>query len=259
LQGVLCWRWQNCLLFLVILLVTTAIFALLDFHGAVVSQLRYFLERPIQIESIGSTVLWIAQHMGISWQRIEYSYGSINIVGDKLAHSVSLVGMSCLVLGVAYTLWLQWRKKLDIVQASIALMLVFLATGKTFSPQYLMWLIPLLAYAGAFSRFWLCCWGIVSLLTAILYIFFYSQLPTSINAHIIMLPVGFLAIVNMRNTFFVGLMLAYLFNWWGIRQRRCLPLAHMKLRDAHDTGVMQVYHPELFMKIEAEHAHPGHL
>ena len=43
LRGILRWRWQNCLLFLVILLVTTAIFALLDFHGAVVSQLRYFL------------------------------------------------------------------------------------------------------------------------------------------------------------------------------------------------------------------------
>jgi hypothetical protein len=258
LQGIRRWHWQNCLLFLIILLVTTAIFAMLDFHGAVVSQLSYFLERPIQVESTGSTVLWITRHMGISWQRIEYSYGSINIVGDKLAQNVSLVEMSCLVMGITYILWLQWCKKLDLVQASIALLLVFLATGKTFSPQYLMWLIPLLAYAGAFNRIWLFCWGIISLLTAILYIFFYSQLPSSINAHIIILPVGFLAVVNVRNTILVALTLAYLFNWWGIRQRRWLPLAQMKLRDAEDARIVWEDHPEMSTRRDADSAHLGH-
>lgn len=195
--------------------------------------------------------------MGIPWQRIEYSYGSINIVGDKLAQGVSQMGMSCLLVGVGYILWLQWHKKLDIVQASIALMLVFLATGKTFSPQYLMWLIPLLAYAGAYSRFWIFCWGIISLLTAILYIFFYSQLPTSINAHIIILPVGFLAVVHMRNAFFVGLTFAYLFNWWKIRQRRWLPLAQIKLRDADSANMVQEYPPEAITRTAAEPAYPG--
>jgi hypothetical protein len=257
LQGALHWRWRNCLLFVILLLVTTGMFASLDFHGAVVSQLSYFLNRPVQVESTGSTVLWIAQHMGIPWQRIEYSYGSINIVSDQLGQSVSLVGTSCLLVGVAYILWLQWRKKLDIVQASIALILVFLATGKTFSPQYLMWLIPLLAYSGAFNRLWFFCWEIISLLTAILYIFFYSQLPTSINAHIIILPVGFLAVVNARNTLFVIVTLAYLFNWWQIRLRRWLPLAQIRSREATTDGVAQEYPPEPVIRREVEPAHPG--
>ena len=68
--------------------------------------------------------------MGIPWQRVEYSYGSINIISDKLGQSVSQVEMIFLLMGVAYILLLQWRKKLDIVQASIALILVFLATGR---------------------------------------------------------------------------------------------------------------------------------
>ncbi len=232
LQGILRWRWQNCLLFLILLLGITGVFALLDFHGAVVSQLSYFHQRPIQVKLTGSTVLWIARQLGIPWQRVEYSYGSINIVSDKLGQSVSQAEIIFLLMGVAYILLLQWRKKLDIVQASIALILVFLATGKTFSPQYLMWLIPLLAYSGAFSRFWTICWGIISLLTAILYIFFYSQLPTSINAHVIVLPTGFLGIVNARNILFVFATLAYLFNWWQIRLRRWLPLAQIRSRDA---------------------------
>lgn len=257
LHGIRGWHWQNCLLFVVLLLVTTGIFAMIDFQGAVISQLSYFLQRPVQVESTGSTVLWIAQRMGIPWQRIEYSYGSINIISNQLGQTISLMGIGCLVLGMVYILWLQWRKKLDIVQASIALILVFLATGKTFSPQYLIWLIPLLAYAGAFNRFWLFCWGIISLLTAILYIFFYSQLPTSINAHIIILPTGFLAVVNARNILFVFLTLAYLFNWWQIRLRRGLPPVQIKLRDRDTHDVAQAYLPEPATRKEAEPAHPG--
>jgi hypothetical protein len=195
--------------------------------------------------------------MGIPWQRVEYSYGSINIVSDKLGQGVSRAEMSFLLVGVAYILLLQWRKKLDIVQASIALILVFLATGKTFSPQYLMWLIPLLAYSGAFNRFWIICWGIISLLTAIIYIFFYSQLPTSINAHIIILPMGFLEIVNARNSLFVFVTLAYLFNWWQTRLRRWLPLAQIRSRDADINNVVQVYSSELVEEREVEPAYPG--
>ncbi len=256
LQGVLRWRWQNCLLFVILLLVTTGIFALLDFHGAVVSQLSYFVQRPAQVESTESTVLWITQYLGIPWQRIEYSYGSINIISDKLGPGISLVETSCLLVGVVYILWLQWRKKLDIVQASIALILVFLATSKVFSPQYLMWLIPLLAYAGALNRFWLFCWGTVSLLTAILYIFFYSQLPTWTNAHIIILPVGFMAVVSARNALFVAVTLAYLVNWWQARLRRWLPLAQSSLSDADTDSVAQACPPEITIRKEVESASP---
>jgi hypothetical protein len=257
LRGILRWRWQNCLLFLILLLGITGVFALLDFHGAVVSQLSYFHQRPIQVESTGSTVLWIVRQMGIPWRRVEYSYGSINIVSDKLGQSVLQAEMSFLLVGVAYILLLQWRKKIDIVQASIALILVFLATGKTFSPQYLMWLIPLLAYSGAFNRFWIICWGVISLLTAILYIFFYSQLPTSIDAHIIILPKGFLGIVNARNMLFVFATLAYLFNWWQTRLRRWLPLAQIRSRDADINNMVQVYPPEPVEEREVQPAHPG--
>lgn len=256
-QGICGWYWQNCLLFLALLLVTTGIFALIDFHGAVVSPLSYFLHRPVQVESTGSTALWIAQHLGIPWQKIEYSYGSINIISDQLGQTISLTGTSCLILGAVYILWLQWHKKLDIVQASIALLLVFLATGKTFSPQYLMWLIPLLAYAGAYNRFWIFCWGTILLLTAVLYIFFYSHLPTSIDAHTITLPTGFLAVVSARNIFFVFVTLAYLFNWWQARLRKWLPLVQIRLGDIDIDDAAQASLSEPAARKVEEPAHPG--
>jgi hypothetical protein len=256
LREILRWRWQNCLLFLILLLGTTGIFALLDFHGAVVSQLSYFVQRPAQIESTESTVLWIMQHLGIPWQRVEYSYGSINIISDKLGSGISLVETSCLLIGVMSILWLQVRKRLDIVQASIALILVFLAASKVFSPQYLMWLIPLLAYTGALNRFWLFCWGTVLLLTAILYIFFYSQLPTWTDAHIITLPIGFMVVVSARNTLFVVITFAYLFNWWEARLRKRLPLTQSSLSGAGTDRIAQACLPEITFREEVESASP---
>ncbi|MBO0792167.1 MAG: hypothetical protein J2P36_14645, partial [Ktedonobacteraceae bacterium] len=118
---------------------------------------------------------------------------------------------------------LQWRGRLDLTQAFIALLLVSIATGKVFSPQYLIWLIPLLAYAGAFDARWLLLWGTTSLLTTFAYAFFYTRAMSDINM-LINTP-GFFETVGLRNAFFVLITLSYLFNWFQLRQRRSLPLS----------------------------------
>jgi hypothetical protein len=115
---------------------------------------------------------------------------------------------------------MQWRGKLDITQTSIALLLVFIATGKVFSPQYIIWLMPLLAYAGAFDTFWLLIWVALSGLTSFIQIFFYTRL---INSLLIPYTPGFFEAITLRNTLFVLITLAYLFNWFQARQRRPLP------------------------------------
>lgn len=216
------WNWRNCLLFLGIVTGITGAFALLDFNGAVLSQLNYFAQRPIQIESTSSTLIWLAHFFGIPWLGVYYDFGSVNVVSD-ISALVSPTGTILLVLGFLYVLWLQLRGKIDITQAAIALLLVFIATGKVFSPQYLIWLIPLLAYAGAFDLFWLSLWGSVSLLTTVLYIFFNSQLAAPTSPDLIFIPKGFLEIVAVRNILLVVLTLSYLFNWFRARQRRSLP------------------------------------
>jgi len=151
LRGIGNWRWKNSLVFFSILFGVTAIFALLDFQGAVVSQLNYFAHRPVQIESTGSTILWIATQFGYP-AHVEFTFGSLNIV-SVLGNTVSSFFLLAFVLGYVYTIWLQWRGKLDVVQSFIALLLVFIATGKVFSPQYLIWVMPLLAYSCALDGF----------------------------------------------------------------------------------------------------------
>jgi len=215
LQGVHRWRWKNTLIFFGILLAVTGFFALLNFRGAVLSQLSYFENRPVQVEAAGSTLLWLGTAIGYPVQ-IVYTYGSINML-SALGGPVALVFEVIFVLGYIYTLFLQWRGKLDIVQAFIALLLVFIITGKVFSPQYLIWIIPLLAYSGAFDTFWLVMWGAISLLTTIVYPYLYTRTPNGLDAPYI--P-GFIQSVTARNALFILLTLAYLFNWFRARRRK---------------------------------------
>ncbi|MBV9709926.1 MAG: hypothetical protein JO011_03290, partial [Ktedonobacteraceae bacterium] len=127
----------------------------------------------------------------------------------------------CMIVGYLYVVIMQWRGKFDITQASLAILLVSIITGKVFSPQYLIWLMPLLAYAGAFDAFWIVCWSLVCALTTYTLIFLYTK-PVSDIRDIPLLP-GFFEILGIRNAFFVLITLAYLFNWFQARQRRPLP------------------------------------
>src|SRR5205807_357106 len=133
LRGIVTWQWKNALIFFGILIGITGLFALLDFQGAVVSQISYFAHRPVQIESSGSTILWIAAQFGFP-AHVEFTYGSLNVVSG-LGNSVSLLFEIAFVLGYLFTIWQQWRGKLDMVQSFVAILLVFIATGKVFSPQ----------------------------------------------------------------------------------------------------------------------------
>ena len=223
LQGIRRWRWKNTLIFLGIILVVTGLFALLDFQGAVLSQFSYFANRPIQVEATGSPLLWLATNIGYP-VHIVFTYGSVNIL-SALGEPVSILLEVLFVLGYVYTILLQWRGKLDIVQACIALLLVFIATGKVFSPQYLMWVIPLLAYGGAFDSFWLVTWGAISLLTTVIYPYFYSRTTNALEAPYV--P-GFMQFVSLRNALFVLLTLAFLFNWFQARKRKALPETYGK-------------------------------
>jgi hypothetical protein len=212
-KGLRHWQWRNTILLLIVILGITGLFALSNFNTAVVSQIQYFLARPIQIETSGAVLLWFAHLAGMPWQ-IGYTSGSINITTASLSHIIAPLTSLAFLLGVLYVFWCQWRGQMNLTATVIALTFIFITTGKVFSPQYLIWVIPLLAYAGAFRRIWLILWGAISLLTTIIYTYFYAQLTDP--AHIV-IPAGFFETVLVRNGLFIFLTLAYLFNWFAIR------------------------------------------
>lgn len=214
LRAIAQWRWKNALIFFGVIIVVTGIFAVLDFNGAVVSQLSYFAGRPVQVESTGSTLLFLGALVGYP-VKIVYTFGSIN-AESALGSPVALIFEVLFVLGYLFTIILQWRGRLNMLQACIAILFVFIITGKVFSPQYLIWLIPLLVYSGAYDRFWLITWTLISVLTTFIYPWLYTRTPNGLAVPY--LP-GFLESVALRNALLVALTLAYLFDWFRVRKR----------------------------------------
>ncbi|HEY6287085.1 MAG TPA: hypothetical protein VIX20_15585, partial [Ktedonobacteraceae bacterium] len=233
LQSIRHWHWKHTLLFFSIVLGITGFFAIFNFRGAILSQVSYFANRPLQVESTASTLLWLGTLIGFP-VHIVFSFGSVNMA-SALAGVVSNLSEILFIAGYIFSIYLQWRKKLDIVQTFIGLLLVFIATGKVFSPQYLIWVIPLLAYSGTFDRFWLIVWGSISLLTTIIYPYFYTRIFVAVKTPYV--P-GFIQIVTARNTVFVLLTLAYLFNWFHIRRRRA-PHTIEKVEDTQEYSLVQ--------------------
>jgi hypothetical protein len=220
LRQALRWQWKNLLLCMGIVASVTGVFALLNFQGAVLNQLTYFFQRPIEIEATSSTFLYLSTQFGYPLQVVS-SFGSLNIL-SPFDSTFSTLCTLLFLTGCIYIFYTQWRGKLDLAQTSIALLLTFIATDKVFSPQYLIWLMPLLAYAGASDTFWLLVWGLASSLTTFIYMNFYPR--PSDPVEIPFVP-GYLQVVTLRNALIVFLTLAYLFNWFQVRQRKPLPLS----------------------------------
>jgi hypothetical protein len=237
------WRWKNTLLFFATLFAVTGAFAVVNFSGAIADQLGYFVVRPVQIEATGTALLWLGAMFEFP-VHMEYSFGSLNAV-STLDGLVSQLSSLALVVGYLYALWLQWRGKLDLAQGGIAVLLVFVATGKVFSPQYLMWLMPLLAYCYALDGYWLLCWGIISLLTSIIYPYLYTRV-----SHVLLVVnvPGFRETIFARNSLFVLVTVCYLFNLFLSRDRR------PRMLSSQTEGVQE--EEEFSLSTSAEHPVP---
>jgi hypothetical protein len=101
--------------------------------------------RPLQIESLGSAVLVAAHHVFGLGLSVETSHGSQNL-GGSLPDAVG-AAESAVVLAGLVALWLWFarrpRDRETLVRTSAAAVCLFVAFGKVLSPQYLLWLVPL--------------------------------------------------------------------------------------------------------------------
>ncbi len=221
------WHWYNSLLFAGLVVGVMGAFALLNVHEALMGSLNYFVQRPAQIESLAGSVIWAGSGFGVPYS-IDFTFGSLNLTSN-LMRLISPVDTLLSVVGILGVFWLQWRKKIDLTQTLVALLCVLITTGKVFSPQYLIWLFPLLAYMyarGNTNRLWLAGWAAISLLTTVIYIVYYSQLPNpAFTANLVMgtqiiarLP-GFFPLVALRNLLLLLATLSFVCGWWGVRKK----------------------------------------
>jgi Glycosyltransferase family 87 len=159
-------RWSALGVFVGTCVVVTAVSLILNVANTLVP-FTYFLNRPIQVESFPATILWLGSFLGYPIKFV-FMYQSLDFL-SPLANKVSLMSTLLLGAGLLYTFWLQWRGKIDLKMACLLTMLIVLITGKVFSPQYLIWIAPLVAYVGKCNWKWLLSWGSVAALTAFIF------------------------------------------------------------------------------------------
>ncbi len=146
-------------------------FAVLSWDGL----LHAFTEqarRPLQIESLGSSVLLAVADLGGYEPTIVSSFGSQNLSGqlpDTLAGLQTAVQIVA-VIAVWILFAISPRGTPHLLAASAAAVAAFAAFGKVLSPQFLIWLIPLVALV--LGRLGAVAWGLFALALALTHAYF---------------------------------------------------------------------------------------
>jgi hypothetical protein len=111
---------------------------------------RYHLDRPLQIEAVGSAYLLGMHALAGIPVTVESSFGSQGLAGTGPAviAGISTAVLIGVLIGVAWSLWLLLHRARApgdarlFVAASAATMVALLVGGKVLSPQFLVWLLP---------------------------------------------------------------------------------------------------------------------
>jgi uncharacterized membrane protein len=151
-------------------------FAAYDLHG-VASSFRSQAERGLQIESLGASLLLAADRLGLYDAKVVETTG---VAGRNLSGSLpDAVAVATLVLEAVAVVgvWALYARARDararLPLAFAAAVAGFLAFTKVFSPQYLVWLVPLVVPAGTWLAVALTA---VSLVLAQVWFFHYHAL-----------------------------------------------------------------------------------
>jgi hypothetical protein len=118
--------------------------------GGVAHSLGRQLSRPLQIESLGAGVLLAAHQafgLGIEWGS---RAGSQNLVG-RLPDTLAIV-QSVLQAAAFVVIWTRFARgpaePRRLARHAAAAVVAFVALGKVLSPQFMIWLVPLVALVG---------------------------------------------------------------------------------------------------------------
>jgi hypothetical protein len=120
--------------------------------GGVAHSFGTQLGRPLQIESLGASLLLAAQQLGIYDASVESSHGSQNLAGSLPDTLAALqTALQIVAVGAVWALFAtKDRGREGLLAGSAAAVAAFIALGKVLSPQFLIWLLPLVpAVAGA--------------------------------------------------------------------------------------------------------------
>jgi Glycosyltransferase family 87 len=108
------------------------------------------ISRPLQVESLGAAVFVAAHQVAGLHLHVVKSAGSDNLVGPGTNAAGVVSGIATvLALLALYALYLRSERGGEqLVLACVAAVTAYVALAKVFSPQYLIWLMPLVPLVG---------------------------------------------------------------------------------------------------------------
>ncbi len=130
--------------FLAVLAAIVVPFAVLS-PGGLWGSFHRQAERPLQIESLGSSVLLVLHQLGAYAPTVVSTFGSQNLAGS-LPDAVATVqtGLQLLAIAAAWALFFSRCGSSEaLLAASAAAVASLVALGKVLSPQFAIWLVPL--------------------------------------------------------------------------------------------------------------------
>jgi hypothetical protein len=130
-------------------------FALVELEPVLTSIGRQ-LGRPLQLESLGAAVLVAGHHVlgyGLDWSS---GHGSQNLDGTGAGVAAALT--SLLQVGLLAWVWVRFARgpaePERLLRHSAAALAVFVSFGKVLSPQFLIWLIPVVPLVAGRRGLW---------------------------------------------------------------------------------------------------------
>jgi hypothetical protein len=106
------------------------------------------LRRGLEVESLGGGILLVLNRLGLHSVTLrDTAAGSRDAVGT-LPDALGVASSFAVVAAVLYVAWVYLRGRRDRVLACAAAVTAFVAFNKVLSPQYVVWLLPLVPAAG---------------------------------------------------------------------------------------------------------------
>jgi hypothetical protein len=167
--------------------------------------LQYHLERGLDIGSFYSGILMISGKITGTEIKSIYAYGSPQLQIPWSAQIASLT-FPIQVVSLLFVLWRFWQSKMkDGVKYAAAAMLTLVITGKIFSPQYVIWLVPfIIVLGGRIGRIARPFFLFICLATTALYPWF--------DRAVLNFEPWAIVLLNLRNFMLVGLLVLLLFG-----------------------------------------------
>lgn len=157
--------WRGPMLFAAFIALVEGLAVALN-PASVLSPVSFMGARCVEIESFPATLGYVWAHLVGASLRFPYAYNSTCEQTAGIG-GAQVVALALGLIGMGLALALFWRRRLTLGAAALLMVAALIIGSKVFSPQYLLWLSPLVALEYGVDAAALLGWGAVCLWTTI--------------------------------------------------------------------------------------------